>query len=114
MCVCVCVHQIQFDVLLQVSALVDWSAYPPTKSVHNLGRGHPIVLKYNIKMKYLLHLTQLSFYFIISFVGFLCFIESGGWRSVWYFYFGVIWSWVLLETVTIEVGVSTAFHDLAF
>jgi hypothetical protein len=42
------------------------------------------------------------------------FCESGGWRSVWYFYFGAIWSWVLLETLTIEVDVSTTFHDLAF
>jgi len=45
------VHQIQFGVLLQVSALGGLSAYPSTKSVHNLGRGHPVVLKYNIKMK---------------------------------------------------------------
>jgi len=42
------------------------------------------------------------------------FCESGAWRSVWYFYFGVIWNWILLETLTIEVDVSTTFHDIAF
>jgi len=42
------------------------------------------------------------------------FTEFRGWRSVWYFYFGVIWSQILFQTLPIEVDVCIAFQDLAF
>ena len=40
--------------------------------------------------------------------------DCGGWISVLYFYFGVIWSQNQLETLTIEVDVCTTFLGLPF